>query len=156
MRGRASATRTLRQSSRWTRPSAPASAACVAAATIAPGSVGLAYSSYYTHEPPTSGPGHAQTWRSRLKTGLKNDYLHSRYGADGDWVGLFRRGEGYVRTALLRDMAAPGRYVVTDTWRDAAAYRAFKQRHADAYAALDLECTALTEDERCLGEFEPA
>jgi hypothetical protein len=33
---------------------------------------------------------------------------------------------------------------------------AFKEGHADAYAALDVECAALTEDERCLGEFEPA
>jgi hypothetical protein len=39
--------------------------------------------------------------------------------------------------------------------RDAAAHRAFKANQADAYAALDLECAALREDERCLGEFEP-
>jgi len=38
---------------------------------------------------------------------------------------------------------------------DAAAYRAFKEQHAEAYAALDLECAALTEEERRLGEFEP-
>ena len=94
-------------------------------------------------------------WEFRVRAGREAEF-ERRYGADGDWVGLFRRGEGYVGTALLRDMAARGRYVVTDTCRDAAAYRAFKQRYADAYAALDLECTALTEDERCLGEFEPA
>jgi heme-degrading monooxygenase HmoA len=94
-------------------------------------------------------------WEFRVRAGREAEF-ERRYGADGDWVGLFRRGEGYVGTALLRDRAAPGRYVLTDTWRDAAAYRAFKQRYADAYAALDLECTALTEDERCLGEFEPA
>ena len=94
-------------------------------------------------------------WEFRVRAGREAEF-ERRYGADGDWVGLFRRGEGYVGTTLLRDRAAPGRYVVTDTWRDAAVYRAFKQRYADAYAALDLECTALTEDERCLGEFEPA
>ncbi|HEU0092278.1 MAG TPA: hypothetical protein VFS78_09215 [Vicinamibacteria bacterium] len=61
----------------------------------------------------------------------------------------------YVGTALLRDRATRGRYFVTDAWRDASAYRTFKERHADAYAALDVECAALTEDERRLGEFEP-
>ena len=49
-------------------------------------------------------------------------------GTAGDWARLFRRGEGYVGTVLLRDLATPGRYLVTDTWRDAAAYRAFKER----------------------------
>ena len=94
-------------------------------------------------------------WEFRVRAGREAEF-ERRYGADGDWVRLFRNGEGYVGTTLLRDRATPGRYVVTDTWRDAAAYRAFKQRQASAYAALDLECTALTEDERCLGEFDPA
>ena len=47
--------------------------------------------------------------------------FEERYGPDGDWVRLFRRGEGYGETVLLRDLAAPGRYVVTDTWRDGGA-----------------------------------
>ena len=93
-------------------------------------------------------------WEFRVRAGREAQFERC-YGADGDWVRLFRRAEGYVGTTLLRDLATPGRYVVTDTWRDPAAYRAFKERHAEAYAALDLECTALTEDERCLGEFEP-
>jgi heme-degrading monooxygenase HmoA len=92
-------------------------------------------------------------WEFRVRAGREAQF-EQRYGADGDWVRLFGRGEGYVGTTLLRDRATPRRYLVTDTWRDAAAYRAFKGGHADAYAALDLECTALTEEERCLGEFE--
>jgi len=93
-------------------------------------------------------------WEFCVRSGREAEF-ERRYGADGDWVRLFRHGEGYVGTALLRDRVTRGRYLVTDTWRDAGAYRAFKEDHADAYAALDLECTALTEDERGLGEFEP-
>jgi heme-degrading monooxygenase HmoA len=92
-------------------------------------------------------------WEFRVRPGREEEF-ERRYGTDGDWVRLFRRGEGYVGTTLLRDHAIPRRYLVNDTWRDAAAHRAFKEGHPDAYAALDLECTALTEDERCLGEFE--
>ena len=92
-------------------------------------------------------------WEFRVRPG-RDDEFERRYGTDGDWVRLFRRAEGFAGTLLLRDRATPRRYLVTDTWRDAAAYRVFKEGHADAYAALDLECTALTEDERCLGEFE--
>lgn len=94
-------------------------------------------------------------WEFRVRGGREAEF-ERRYGSEGDWVRLFRRGEGYVGTALLRDLGTPRRYVVTDTWRDGAAYRTFKEIHAQAYATLDRECTELTEDERCLGEFEPA
>jgi heme-degrading monooxygenase HmoA len=93
-------------------------------------------------------------WEFRVRPGREAEF-ERRYGTDGDWVRLFRRGDGFVGTALLKDHTTAGRYLVTDTWRDAAAHRAFKANHAAAYAALDLECTALREDERCLGEFEP-
>lgn len=94
-------------------------------------------------------------WEFRVRGGSEAEF-EKRYGTEGDWVRLFRRGEGYLGTALLRDRGTPRRYLVTDTWRDGAAYRAFKETHAEAYATLDRECTALTEDERCLGEFESA
>jgi heme-degrading monooxygenase HmoA len=94
-------------------------------------------------------------WEFRVRAGLEEEF-ERRYGAAGDWVRLFAKGEGYAGSVLLRDRARAGRYLVTDTWSDAAAYRAFKEQHADAYDALDRQCAALTEDERCLGEFEPA
>ena len=93
-------------------------------------------------------------WEFRVRPGREEEF-ERRCGAHGDWVRLFQQSEGFVGTVLLRDRATPRRYLVTDTWRDAAAHRAFKAIHADAYAALDLDCAALTEDERCLGEFEP-
>jgi quinol monooxygenase YgiN len=92
-------------------------------------------------------------WEFRVRGGHEPEF-ERRYGAEGDWVRLFRQGDGYVSTTLVPDAAVPGRYVLTDEWRDAAAYRAFKTRFAEAYAALDRECEALTEEERCLGESE--
>ena len=92
-------------------------------------------------------------WEFRVGPDRKAEF-EARYGPDGDWARLFRRGEGYEGTVLLRDPELPGRYLVTDTWRDAAAHDAFRQRHADAYGALDAECAALTLDERRLGAFE--
>jgi heme-degrading monooxygenase HmoA len=92
-------------------------------------------------------------WEFRVRPGSEAEF-ERRYGPSGDWARLFGRSDGYQGTVLLRDRAAPGRYLLTDTWRDATAYRAFKERYADEYAALDQECAALTEDERCLGEFE--
>jgi heme-degrading monooxygenase HmoA len=92
-------------------------------------------------------------WEFRVRPGREAEF-ERRYGADGDWARLFRAGEGYEGTVLLRDVKDAGRYVVTDTWRDAAAYEAFQQRHGDAYKKLDVECAALTLEERRLGVFE--
>jgi heme-degrading monooxygenase HmoA len=92
-------------------------------------------------------------WEFRVRPGREADF-EARYGPEGDWVRLFRGGDGYSGTALLRDPAVRGRYVVIDVWRDGEAYRAFKEAFAAEYAALDEQCAALTEDERRLGEFE--
>lgn len=94
-------------------------------------------------------------WEFHVRPGSDAEF-ESRYGADGDWVRLFRRAEGYGQTVLLRDLASAGRYLVTDTWQDAPSYRAFKERYAEAYAALDKRCAELTLDERLIGEFELA
>lgn len=74
-----------------------------------------------------------------------------RYGPDGEWAQLFRRGAGYLGTTLLRDPDAPGRYVTLDRWRSAHDWLAFKSAHAVEYAALDAVCDALTTSERSLG-----
>jgi quinol monooxygenase YgiN len=92
-------------------------------------------------------------WEFRVRAGLEAEF-EARYGPDGDWVRLFRGGDGHASTALLCDPAVRGRYLVIDVWRDAVAYRTFKETFAAEYAALDEQCAALTEDERRLGEFE--
>jgi len=55
------------------------------------------------------------------------------YGSDGEWAEFFRQGRGYVGTELLRDVEAPGRYLVIDRWETAEAYNAFVAEHHDDY-----------------------
>jgi heme-degrading monooxygenase HmoA len=76
-----------------------------------------------------------------------------RYGPRGSWAALFGRAPGYLGTELLRDETTPGRYLTLDRWSSAAAYRAFREQFAADYAALDLECEALTRAEKALGNF---
>lgn len=76
------------------------------------------------------------------------------YGPGGSWADLFRRSSGYIETLLLRDAAAPGRYLTIDRWESAAAYEAFRERFADDYAALDARCEELTTREVALGAFD--
>lgn len=80
--------------------------------------------------------------------------FESAYGEDGAWVALFRRGDGYGGTSLLRDSAHPGRYLTVDRWQSRAHYEAFQQQHAAAYAALDRRCENLTLAEKLIGYFE--
>jgi heme-degrading monooxygenase HmoA len=60
------------------------------------------------------------------------------YGPEGEWAQFFRSGRGYVGTELLRDVEAPGRYVVVDRWESAEAYNAFvRERQAEYMARVD-------------------
>jgi heme-degrading monooxygenase HmoA len=58
------------------------------------------------------------------------------YGTDGEWAEFFRHGRGYIGTELLRDVEAPGRYLVIDRWESADAYNAFVAERRDEYMAL--------------------
>jgi heme-degrading monooxygenase HmoA len=76
------------------------------------------------------------------------------YGPEGAWARLFRESPDYCGTELLRDPNQPGRYLTLDCWTSSAAVQAFKRDHHAAYAALDQESEASTEQETFLGEFE--
>ena len=55
------------------------------------------------------------------------------YGPDGEWAEFFRQGRGYIGTELLRDIEAPGRYLVVDRWESADAYNAFVAERREEY-----------------------
>ncbi len=76
------------------------------------------------------------------------------YGPEGEWVQLFRRGQGHRRTELVRDADRAGRYVTIDYWESRASRDAFCQQFAEAFAALDMAGEALTETERSIGDFD--
>jgi len=84
----------------------------------------------------------------------KRTEFERAYGPEGEWVKLFRRGEGYQGSTLLRAVSNSGRYVTEDRWSSREAYDAFRRRHADEYAAIDARCEKLTRAERLIGYFE--
>jgi heme-degrading monooxygenase HmoA len=77
------------------------------------------------------------------------------YGPDGDWVRLFRRAPGYVRTELHRDRQDLFRFITVDYWESAASWSAFRTQHAREYETLDARCAAFTLSETEIGRFEP-
>lgn len=92
-------------------------------------------------------------WRFRPAAGREADFRRA-YGPDGAWAQLFAKASGYLGTELLRDRGAGGDWITIDRWRTALEREAFTHRHAEAYAALDRECEALTAQEAKIGEFE--
>ena len=55
------------------------------------------------------------------------------YGPNGEWADFFHQGRGYIGTELLRDVEAPGRYLVIDRWETPDAYNAFVAGHREEY-----------------------
>jgi heme-degrading monooxygenase HmoA len=76
------------------------------------------------------------------------------YGMDGEWAQFFRQGRGYIGTELLRDVEAPGRYLVIDRWDSADAYNAFVAVHRAEYMERVDATRFLYDSELRFGTFE--
>jgi len=74
------------------------------------------------------------------------------YGADGAWVELFRRAEGYLGTELYRDAARADRFLTIDRWRNAEDWRSFLLAFGSVYESLDSGLEGLAVIERELFE----
>ena len=75
------------------------------------------------------------------------------YGPSGQWVTLFRRAPGYLRTELHRDRGHSQRFITIDYWETKAAWEDFRSHHAEEFESLDAACEALTTRETEVGRF---
>ena len=96
--------------------------------------------------------GYVYLWQYRVRSESIAEFERI-YGPHGDWVQLFQKYAGYIRTELYRDLQTPGRYLTVDYWQSAEAYRAFRQASTLEFDALDRACEKLTTQEVFLGEF---
>ncbi|HEY4612884.1 MAG TPA: antibiotic biosynthesis monooxygenase, partial [Bacteroidota bacterium] len=69
-------------------------------------------------------------WKFRAKRGQEQTFEQA-YGPDGAWVTLFRKGNGYLGTELLRSQ--DGSYVTIDRWNSQEAYAVFQNDHSSDY-----------------------
>jgi len=91
-------------------------------------------------------------WAFFAKPDHRRDFERA-YGPSGEWVRLFRSGDGYIKTELHRDPAHPSRYITLDFWHSREQYEAFRERTKSAYQEIDVICERLTEQEERLGDF---
>jgi heme-degrading monooxygenase HmoA len=92
-------------------------------------------------------------WEFEVKSGCEGRF-QSVYGAEGEWVRLFRADPQFIETRLLQDPVDPKKYVTVDLWKTHSAYESFKELNHTAYSALDRRCKKLTTRERRIGNFE--
>jgi heme-degrading monooxygenase HmoA len=92
-------------------------------------------------------------WEFWPRRGLEARF-EKAYGSEGVWAKLFRQGEGFVRTELVRDEKDQRRFLTMDSWESKNAYEAFRDAHQSEYQKLDAECEKLTESEKEIGRFE--
>jgi len=91
-------------------------------------------------------------WEFRVTAGRVEEFLR-HYDSGGSWARLFQRSPGYIGTRLLRDLNDPLRFLTVDEWQSESHYRAFRERFASEYDALDRACEGLTLAETELGQF---
>ncbi len=96
---------------------------------------------------------YVRLWRYEVTPGREHDFVKA-YGPEGDWARLFRRGEGYLGTELLRASPPATGYLTLDRWRSETDWRRFLEKQHSAYAELDRLLAPLCQENVELGNFE--
>jgi heme-degrading monooxygenase HmoA len=91
-------------------------------------------------------------WEFRIRPEAETEFIE-KYGPEGTWARLFRGGDGYIRTELVRDVTDPRRFLTLDYWRSEKEFDEFRKHNLAEYERLDKELEGLTEQETRLGAF---
>ena len=92
-------------------------------------------------------------WEFQVKSERIAEFEQT-YGLGGKWADLFKNGNGFLGTELLRDPEDPRRYVTIDRWVSSADHELFLSQWKNEYDALDSQCEGLTERETLLGKWK--
>jgi heme-degrading monooxygenase HmoA len=96
--------------------------------------------------------GYVIAWQFQVKQDAVEKFL-AAYGPEGEWVGLFRKASGFIRTELVRSEYDAHKFITVDVWESRAAYEAFRKQFALEYDALDTILQDLTLHEEKVGGF---
>jgi heme-degrading monooxygenase HmoA len=76
-----------------------------------------------------------------------------KYGPQGAWARFFRSSRDYIKTELVKDVAADHRFLTLDYWKTEESFRSFRGQNLEEYGRLDKEMEGLTGKETLLGAF---
>ncbi len=92
-------------------------------------------------------------WEYEVRKQFISQFVDA-YGHEGDWVKLFRKCPGYIKTELKRDIENPNRFLTFDFWQSYSAFSSIKRVIRAEYEALDNRCDDYTLSENHIGVFE--
>jgi heme-degrading monooxygenase HmoA len=99
-----------------------------------------------------AGSQYVIIWEFKIRPEVEAEFIE-KYGSIGVWARFFRSSEGYMRTELVRDVAASQRFLTLDYWQSEEAFNDFRKQNLAEYQRLDKELAGLTEQETRLGAF---
>ena len=91
-------------------------------------------------------------WEFRVRKDREAEFV-AKYGPEGAWARFFRGSAGYIRTELVKDVAADLRFLTLDYWQTEEESNRFRQLNRAEYERLDKVFEGLTEKEVRLGAF---
>jgi heme-degrading monooxygenase HmoA len=95
---------------------------------------------------------HIIMWKFTVREERIQEFIRA-CRSDGDWAQLFRRGEGYLGTRLLRSADEANIFVTVDRWDSADGLEVFKKKYGVEYNELDARFEGYTVLEEKLGAF---
>jgi len=99
-----------------------------------------------------AGSQYVIVWEFRVRRDRVTEF-EEKYGPEGAWARFFRGSAGYIRTELVRDVAADLRFLTLDYWQAEEEFNRFHEQNLAGYERLDKEFAGLTEKETRLGAF---
>ena len=94
----------------------------------------------------------AYIWEYQVKQD-SIDLFIKNYNSDGDWVQLFQKGTGHIRTELLQQHDYPTRFITIDYWESKELRDNFRKKFSIEFNKLDKLCETFTESENFIGDF---
>lgn len=91
-------------------------------------------------------------WKYKVKPGKKTEF-EELYGNKGDWVKLFNKFPGYIKTDLIKNLNDNDMYLTMDYWLSKDAYDNFKLKSKEEFVLIDKKGEELTIEEEHSGEF---
>ncbi len=92
-------------------------------------------------------------WEYRVRAECTVEF-EQIYHPGGRWADLFKNGNGFMGTELLRDPEDRQRYITIDRWVSSADYELFLSQWKKEYEALDSQCEGFTEQETLSGKWK--
>ncbi|MBV9179711.1 MAG: antibiotic biosynthesis monooxygenase, partial [Acidobacteria bacterium] len=89
----------------------------------------------------------------RVRPGRRRAF-EKAYGPCGDWLRLFQRKPGHIRSELVPDRERPLRYLTLDFWTSRKSYEHFMTQDQAEYQRIHQRCSRLTVSETLIGEFD--